>query len=436
MKRCIILSLSLSVAFLFAAPSTSVADDWPQWRGEQRDGVWREAGVVSKFDSPRREPTWSVPIGSGYSGPTVADGRVYAMDRLVEPKQIERVFCLDAKDGKKIWSHEYDCKYTVQYDAGPRACVTIDDGRAYSIGSMGHFKCFDAKTGKVRWEKDLNEEYKIRMPIWGIAAAPLVEGGLVIVQIGGEGEACLVAFDKQSGQEVWKALDDTASYSAPVVFDRGGNRILVCYSANWVFGADPKTGRIHWKIPFPKKQVVIGIATPVLEKDYLFFTNFFDGSLMLRLAKDGKSATELWRRGGKDEQHTDSLHSIISTPWLQGEYIYGVDSYGELRCLDAKTGDRIWESDKAVRHERWSTIHFVWNEPQKKMWMFNEEGDLIIANLTPRGYEEISRTHILKPTRDQLPSRRGGVCWSHPAFANKCVYARSDEQLVCVDVSE
>lgn len=436
MKDCRLLAFSAAASIAVALTSGVRADDWPQWRGLTRDGIWRETGVVEKFAKSKTEPKWSVPIFGGYTGPTVAEGRVYVMDRLVDPAQVERVHCFDMRNGEKIWSFEYDAVYKVDYDAGPRANVTIADGRAYSIGAMGHFHCFDAKTGKVLWKKDLNAEYRIRMPVWGISGAPLIDDNRVIVQIGGEGESCLVAFDKESGAELWRSLDDTASYSAPVIFEREGNRILVCYTASYVLGADPKTGKLHWKIPFPAKRVVIGIATPVLEGDYLFFTNFFDGSLMLKLSKDGKNATELWRRGGKDEQHTDALHAIISTPWLEGDYIYGVDSYGELRCLDAKTGDRIWESDKAVRHERWSTIHFVWNEPQQRMWMFNEEGDLIIARLSPKGYEEISRTHILKPTRDQLPSRRGGVCWSHPAFANRSVFARSDKELVCVDLAK
>ncbi len=430
-------AMALSAVILtstFAAPVH--ADDWPQWRGPMRDGAWRESGIVERFDKPRIKPVWTAEIAGGYCGPTVADGLVYVMDRLVSPKQTERIHCFDAKTGEKKWTHEYPRDYRIDYDAGPRASVTIDDGRAYALGSMGDFHCLDAKTGKILWMKDLDTEYKIRMPIWGIAAAPLIEGPLVIVQIGGEGEACLVAFDKKSGKEAWRSFDDTASYSAPVIFERGGRRVLVCYTGAHVISVDPKTGKLHWSVPFAPKKMVIGITSPVLEGDYLFVSNFFDGSLMLRLSSDGTGVEELWRRGGPSEMETDSLHAIISTPWLRGDYIYGVDSYGELRCLDAKTGDRIWESDKAVRRDRWSTIHFVWNEPQQRMWMFNEEGDLIIARLTPKGYEEISRTHILKPTRDQLPSRRGGVCWSHPAFAGKHVYARNDKELICVDLAK
>ena len=148
---------------------------------------WRVAGdgLVEKFAGPQLEIRWRAPIGSGYSGPTVAEGRS-SSPIASSSRSRSSVHCFDGQTGKKLWTHEYDCPYeNVGYAAGPRACVTIDDGRAYSLGAMGHLFCFDAAKGKVLWSKDCNEEYKIRMPIWGIAASPLIEGPLVIVQIGG-----------------------------------------------------------------------------------------------------------------------------------------------------------------------------------------------------------------------------------------------------------
>lgn len=422
-----ILSMAFETAFTFA-------DDWPQWRGPRRDGVWREKGIIKKFAKNLLKPVWRVEIGSGYSGPTVSDGKVYVTDRLVDPKQVERVHCFDAKSGSKVWTHTYDCPYRgVQYEAGPRASVSIDGGRAYALGTMGHFFCFDAATGEILWKKDLNAEYKIRMPIWGISASPLIEGDLVIVQIGGENGACIVAFNKKSGKEKWRALDDDASYSAPIVIKQAGRRVLVCYTGANVVGLDPQTGREFWKSHFPPKRIIIGIATPVHYKDMLFLSNFYDGSLLLRLGQDEPTVEKIWQRCGPSEKETDSLHSIISTPYLHGDSIYGVDSYGELRCLDLMTGNRIWENTEAVPRARWATIHFVRNG--KRVWMFNEKGELIIAKLSPKGFKEISRAKLIEPTRDQLPSRRGGVCWSHPAFAYKHVFARSDKELVCANLA-
>jgi outer membrane protein assembly factor BamB len=413
------------------AAASGVADDWPQWRGPKRDGVWREEGVLDKFADKQLTILWRQPISSGYSGPTVADGRVFVTDRVVEPKQIERVHCFEWKTGRPLWMHEYDCVYErVGYTAGPRASVTINDGRAYSLGSMGHLFCLDAADGKVLWSKDLNAEYAIRMPIWGIAASPLVENDLVIVQIGGE-KACLVAFDKKSGEEKWRALDDKASYSAPIMIEQAGQRVLVCWTGDSVVGMNAGTGEVYWQHPFKPAKMVINIATPVLEKNRLFFTSFYDGSLMLELDSHSLGVHPLWRRSGRDEQHTDSLHSIISTPYLEGDFVYGVDSYGEFRCLDAKTGDRIWESLEPTPKTRWSTVHMVRNG--ERMWMFNERGELVIATLSPAGYHEISRAKLIEPTRVQLP-QRGGVCWSHPAYAHRHVFARNDDELVCASL--
>ncbi len=423
----------LTVLVLLSVSANTFADDWPQWRGPQRDGVWRETGVVASFDKPQLDIAWRAKIGSGYSGPSVAHGRVYVTDRIVEPKQVERVHCFDAKTGKPLWSHGYDAPYVgVGYDAGPRASVLIDDGRAYSLGAMGHFFCFKSDDGKVLWQKDLNAEYKIRMPVWGIAASPIIFDDLVIVQIGGEGEACLVAFDKASGKERWRSFDDSASYAAPIFIEQAGKPVLVCYTGGHVIGVDPTDGRVLWQHPFPATRVIIGVATPVFHEGHLFMTNFFDGSLVLRVHPSKFEVDQVWLRRGESENDTDALQSIIATPIVKGDHVYGVDSYGELRCLELKTGDRVWESLAAVPKARWANIHLV--EQGDRTWLFNERGELIIARLDPRGYHEISRAKLIEPTRQQL-NQRDGVCWSHPAFANRCVYARNDEELVCADLS-
>lgn len=414
------------------------ADDWPQWRGPTRDGIWRETGLIEKFAGPEVPILWRAPIGPGYSGPTVYRGLVYITDRVVEPSQQERVLAFDAKTGKPAWSHVYDCAYArVGYQAGPRASIACDEDRAYSLGTMGHLFCFNAADGKVVWQHDLDKEYKIGMPIWGIAASPLVEGEHVIIQVGGEG-ACLVAFDKHTGKEAWRALDDQASYAAPIMVTQNGRRVLLCMTGENVVGLNPATGEVYWTVEFKPTKMPIGVATPIVGSGRVFMTSFYDGGLMVKLNDGGPagtnpSAEKLWHRRGFDERRTDALQSIISTPLFIGDYVYGVDSYGELRCLDAATGDRLWEDLTAVPRARWSTIHFVHNTAEgagDRVWMFNERGDLIIARLTPKGYEELSRAKLIEPTTDQL-GQRGGVCWAHPAYADKCVFARNDKELVC-----
>ncbi|MDE0506677.1 MAG: PQQ-like beta-propeller repeat protein [Candidatus Poribacteria bacterium] len=413
------------------------ADEWPQWRGENREGVWNETGIIEKFEEPEIPIRWRVPIGSGYSGPSVAEGRVYVTDRVTKPKQIERVHCFDWETGESIWSYTYDSVYKIDYTAGPRATVTVQDGLAYALGAMGHLHCFNAATGEIVWKRDLNAEYNINMPIWGIASAPIVEGDHLIVQIGGKPNACIVAFDRKTGEEKWKALDDNASYSAPIVITQAGERVLVCWTSTNVAALDPQTGRLHWLYTFAAEGVISAIATPTFYRNELFVAQFQRGALLLKLSPDALEVELGWYRTGKNEQNTDAIHPAMSTPVRIGDYIYGVDSYGELRCLDAGNGDRIWEDLSAVRKARWSTIHFVRHpvSADNRVWMFNEHGELLITELTPQGLNIISRAKLIEPTLDQL-NRRGGVTWAHPAFAYKHVFARNDKELVCANLAK
>ena len=425
MRTLITLALSLLGV---AAQETQ---DWPQWRGVHRDGTWAETGVTDTL--PEQLPIkWRTPIGAGYCGPTVADGRVFVMDRVTEPKEQERVHCLDQDTGKILWTHAYDCRYEISYKAGPRCSVLIHGDRAYALGSMGHLHCLRPKTGEVLWSHDLRTRYEIRMPIWGIAASPILESGLLIVPVSGKEGAYLVAFDPETGEERWRGFSDRGNYSTPTVVVQGGQRIVVCWTGDRVIGVFPKTGKLAWEIPFKAKNMPLGVADPVYHDGHLFFTGFYDGALLLRLHKDKPAVEEVWRRRGQNERRTDSLHSIISTPLIKDGHVYGVDSYGEFRCLELATGDRVWEDRTAVPRSRWATIHFVQNG--KRTWMFNERGELMIAQLSPEGFKELARAQLISPTREQL-NRRGGVCWSHPAFAHRHVFARNDQEIVCADLS-
>lgn len=405
-----------------------VSDDWPQWRGENRDGRWHETGLVDKLPEGQIPLQWSVPIGAGYSGPTVANGKVYVTDRITEgSKETERILCFDSATGSEVWKQEYVARYTISYKAGPRASVTIDDGKAYCVGAMGHFHCLDALTGNVLWKHELESEYEIKMPIWGIAAAPLIYHDLVIQQVGGSKSACVVAFDKQTGKEIWRSLDDKAGYSSPIVIQQDGKDVLVCWTGDSLSGLDPKSGKIYWGHPFPSSRMPIGISTPITDGAILFVSSFYDGSMMISVPKDQLTSTLVWRAVGKDEQHTKSLHTMIGTDILKDGFVYGADSYGEFRCIDAKTGERVWEDLNAVPKARWATIHMV--EQNDRVWMFNERGELLITQFSPKGLVILDRAKLIEPTQSQL-GQRGGVCWSHPAFAEKSVFARSDEKLV------
>lgn len=423
-KTLVLLFLIFSNLFVFS-------QNWPDWRGENRDGIWKESGIVEKFTSDVIAHKWEVEIGSGYSGPTVSRGKVYVTDRIEKPEQLERVLCFDELTGKKIWDFSYNCEYVgVGYPAGPRASVVINDGKAYSLGTMGNFFCFDAENGKVLWQKDLNTEYEINMPIWGISATPLIVEDKIIVHVSGSNNACVVAFDKNTGKEIWRNLDDRAGYSAPILIKKGDKKIVVNWTEHSLSGLNAETGEVFWRFPW-KTGSGMSIATPVLYNDHIFVSAFYSGSLLIKLGEDYTTAEKVWQRSGESERKTDALHCVMNTPVIIDNYIYGVDSYGELRCLDFATGDRIWEDLTAVNKNRWANIHFI--QKEDKVWMFNEHGELIISKLSSTGFKEISRAKLIEPTKKQLPR---GVTWTHPAFANKHVFIRNDNKLVCADLSK
>lgn len=424
---------ALVIAAALPCPTPLSADDWVQWRGKNRDGVLHERGRVKPFASGPIERAWSTPIGSGYSGPTIADGLVYLTD--LDPQQrdaeVERVLCFRAEDGSPVWSHSYPAPYSVGYRAGPRDSVSVADGKAVSLGAMGQLKCFDAASGDVIWERDLESEYQIKMPAWGITSAPLVWNDRVIQIVGGSDGAGVVAFDLQSGRELWKALEDRAGYSAPIVVRQGDQDVVVCWTGDSIAGLDPGTGQVHWRIPMRPRNMPIGVATPAVQGDHLFVSSFYDGSMLIRMDLERPEAEKLWYRVGQDEKNTDSLHCMISSPIIKGDHIYGVDSYGELRCLNLDNGDRVWESADAVPRNRWATIHIMRDGDRELM--LNERGQLVLANLNPEGFQEICRADLIKPTEPQL-RRRGGVVWAHPAVANGFIYARNDEELICAPI--
>lgn len=423
--RAVLLLLILSTSF------AGNSQDWPDWRGVNRDGVWSETGIIDKFDSTFLNPKWSVPVGSGYSGPTVSNGKVYLTDLKQDSTQTEGILCFDELTGKKIWEYRYECDYIgVGYPAGPRASVVINKGKVYSLGTMGNLYCLNATNGKVLWEKDLNTEYEIRMPTWGISATPLIFENKIILQISGSNNAGVIALDKISGKEIWRNLEDIAGYSAPIVIEKNGKTVVVVWTENSLSGLNVQSGEIYWRIPWEVGSGM-SISTPILYNDHIFVSAFYSGSLLVKLENDYTVAKIVWQRSGESERNTDALHCVMNTPVIIDDFIYGVDSYGELRCLEFATGDRVWEDLTAVKKGRWANIHFIQNGDTT--WMFNEHGELIISELSPKGFYEISRTQIINTTKKQLPR---GVTWSHPAFANKHVFIRNDEELLSVDLSQ
>jgi outer membrane protein assembly factor BamB len=456
----------ISVVALGFFSAQALADDWPQWLGPQRDGIWREKGLVQSFPPGGPKVLWKKPVREGYAGPAVADGKVYVMDR-VRPKGTEnpespfdktklagteRLQCLDQKTGNVLWAKEYECPYQVSYAAGPRTTPIVSGDKVYTLGTMGDLYCRLVKDGSVVWSKKLTEAYKAAVPLWGFSGHPLIDGNRLICLVGGQGSVA-VAFDKETGKELWKNLSAAEpGYAPPMIYTLDGKRQLILWHAAAVNGLEIETGKLLWSQPFgsqkagseaPTVKAGMSIPTPrLLPDDRLFLTCFYDGSLMLQVKNNTPKV--LWKRTQRvvdpTPDETEQLHCVMSTPVFRDGFLYGVCSYGELRCLDAKTGERKWMTYQPVTGEsvRWGNAFIVQlGEGSDRYIFFNEKGDLVIARLTPQKYEEISRAHILDPlnTMANQPTRPGPVVWSHPAFAGRCVFARNDQWIVCVSMA-
>jgi len=423
-------------------------DDWPQWFGPKRDGVWREDGILAKFPDGGPKQVWKTEIGAGYSGSAVVGDFVYITDR-VSPKiegnpakaitsvGKERVLCLNAKTGVEVWKHEYECEYKrISYGFGPRTTPTIVDDKLYTLGAMGDLKCLDAKTGKQIWAVNFPKDLDAKVPIWGFSSSPLIDSDKIYCLVGGEKQA-VAAFDRKDGKKLWSALTtEEVGYCPPIIIDAGGKRQLIIWHSESVNSLNPETGEKYWGEKYPRdvpaNRPAAPISQPQLSGDVLFVSSFYHGPFALKLDAKEPKASVLWRGKTDDFSKVTGLRSLMSTPFIKDGHIYGFCRSGEMRCCELQTGKELWES---LAHQGDKKLQFgnVFITPHNdRFFLFTDAGNLIIADLTPKGYKELSRAKIIEPTQ---PNSGRDVVWSHPAYAHKCIFVRNDKSIVCVSLT-
>ena len=421
------------VAAGLAIPSPLASEDWPEWRGAGRRGVWLEDGVLTRFPGGGLEAIWRMPLGAGYAGPSVSGGKVFVTDFSPGTGRAgsEGLVALDFATGTPAWAYRWPADYSgIEYASGPRATPTVDGDLVYALGAAGRLVCARVSDGSVVWERSFTREFGTELPPWGMASAPIVRGNLLIAVVFGQPLAKVVAFDKRSGDVVWRALSSDESgpgYSQPVLVRHEGQEIVVIWHAGGIAALNPETGSAIWEHPF-RIRMETPIATPVWQWPHLLVSAFFNGSRLYRM---GDSEARLVWKGRSDSAiDSDGLHALMNSPVIDGDYIYGICSFGQLRCLRLSTGERLWETQAVTRERARNASAFIVRNGNR-YFISNDRGELIVARLAPTGYVEIDRTPLIQPT-SRPGSRRelGAVHWSHPAYAWLSVIVRNDEEIV------
>ena len=432
---------SLCIA-VFCLVSALRADDWPQWLGPERDSVWRESGIVERFPARGLKVKWRVPVSLGYAGPAVSGGRVFVTDYVKRAGSVEnsaggrdklqgteRVLCLDAKTGNELWKHEYARAYDMSYAGGPRATPAVAGDKVYTLGAEGDLHCLRTTDGHVVWKKNFQEDYGAETPFWGFAAHPLVRDEVLYSLVGGEG-SLIVAFDRHSGKELWRALTSfDTGYCPPTLIEHGGVTQLLIWGPQTLHSLDPKTAKEYWSVPL-KPDYGMSIAAPRLEGNLLFASGVMSNGVVVELGPKPSDAKIVWRGVPKK-----SVYPSTATPFVEDGVVYGSDGpSGMFVAARLRDGERLWQTAEPTsggkRGKRHATAFLV--KHRDRFFLFSETGDLILAKLSPLRYEELDRVHVLEPTNSQ---GRRNVVWSHPAFAQKSVFARNDTEIVCVDLA-
>ena len=322
---------ALACAVVCCLTAVLDAEDWPQWRGIDRAAVWHETGIVERFAEGGLIVKWRTPVRAGFAGPAVADGRVFVLDYQETPGSRtmdghERLVALDEETGAVLWTRQWPATYrniVPVFATGPRATPTVDGDRVYILGAAGMLSCFDTTSGDLIWKIDAVADYGVTVPVYGVAHSP-VESEHLITLLGGEPDAMVVAFDKGTGAEAWRAIDTNseAGYSSPIVLTAGGVRQLIVWHPAGVTSLDPATGRIWWEHDFPLASGLT-IGTPVRSGRYLLITQVENGGLMLALNPDRPAARLVWTGTNPNRTDRPVQRSMTSTPIVVGDVIYG-----------------------------------------------------------------------------------------------------------------
>jgi outer membrane protein assembly factor BamB len=416
-SRLVSIPLALAVQAVAVLPFHSAAaatNDWPQFLGPTRDGIYHGPALAAQWPKEGPPVVWRKEVGEGFSGPVVSQGRLILFHRLGDKEIVE---CLASETGNAIWSCSYATSYRDRFgfDEGPRGTPAIDADRVFTFGAEGALHCVELKTGRKLWNVDTKKEFAADQGFFGLACSPLVEGENVVVHLGGKDGAGIAAFDKATGRLRWKALTHEAGYSSPVAATLNGRRHLFSFTRSGLAALNPTNGHVFFDFPWRARiDASVNAAVPLIVGDHIFLsTSYNAGAILLRFKEPPE---KVW---SSDEV----LSAHYATPIYHSGFLYGVDGRADpgffppptLRCVEFKTGKVRWTREGLGA----GCLILAGNQ----LLFLTDRGELILAPASPEAFKETGRTQMLS-----LEVR------AHPALADGLLYARSKNQLVCVNL--
>lgn len=410
----------LSIVVLSGLNLSAHAADWPQWRGPKRDGLSQETGLLKEWPAGGPKLLWQQKdIGEGYSTPAVVGDRIYVMSN--RGKEDEFVACLAMKDGAEIWSTRVG---KVGENKGPqypgsRSTPTVDGELLYALGSDGDLVCLETASGKLRWQKNLREDFGGEPGNWAYAESPLIDGDVLVCTPGGK-EATLVALDKKTGDTVWKSSlesADQAAYASAIVVNLDGKKEYVQFLQKGVVGVDAKTGKLLWRYERTAQGSPANIPSPVALGDLVYSSTGRGGAGLVKLSPegDGVKAEQVYYQG--------KLPTSIGGAVLVDGYLYGTTNQG-LVCADFASGEVKWQE----RSIGAASLCYA----DGRLYLHGENGEVALVEATPEAYRELGRF-----TPPDQPDRSKGIkAWAYPVVSNGRLYVRDQGLLWCYDVSK
>ncbi len=399
-----LLTILLSLGLLLTVDAN--ARDWPQWRGPNRDGVARGIPLPRQWPERLREE-FRVEVGEGHASPVVVQGKLYQFSRQGNEEVLR---CLDADTGKELWKRAYAAPYEMDpaatsHGPGPKATPTVVDGKVFTQGMSSQLHCYDARSGKVLWKHDLLKECQAAGPQYGTAASLLVEGNLVIAQVGDRKEGLVVAFDRDTGKEVWKTPCDGPSYCAPLAVDLAGVRQVLTFSRNEFLALAPAKGNILWRMPY-RTSYEQNIVTPVVWKDRVILAGVGKPIQSFSLTRQGGElkVNPLWDNG--------DLKMYMSSPVISGNVLYGHGQGRKLVCVDLETGKTLWSGGEMGQYA--STIL-----AGDQVLCLDNTGHLFVFKNDPKEFQQLAKLRLSdSPT------------WAHLGITPERLYVKDKTHLM------